>query len=115
MSQDSKNPQKSSNFVTPLKKEPVILFGQSVPGKVVTPEKPKAPPPPPATPPAPPVESHQAQVKVEVKAVTPPPTVTTPPAAPKPERPPHRTPKPDTIRKMPDLNRRAFSVDDEVE
>jgi hypothetical protein len=117
MSQDAKNPQKSSNFVTPLKKEPVVLFGQSVPGKLVEREKPKAPPPPSEMPPPPPpVEGVPPVGKVQdPKPVTPPPTVTPPPAALKPARPPHRTPKPESIRKMPDLNRRAFSVDDEVE
>jgi small subunit ribosomal protein S1 len=118
MSQDSNNPskQQSKNMVTPLKKEPVFSMSRPGTGNMITPQKPMAPRPPAApAPPPPPVEGHPGDVKVEEpKPVTPPPTVTTPPTT-KPERPPHRLPRPDVIRKMPDLNRRAFSMDEDVE
>jgi small subunit ribosomal protein S1 len=112
--QSPNEPQKSKNFVTPLKKEP-MLFGQKVPSKVVVPERPKAPekpkaPQPPASempPPPPPVEGVPAMTKVqEPRPFAPPPTVTA--------KPP-RAPRPEVIRKMPDLNRRAFAVEEDVE
>jgi len=40
----------NKNVVTPLKKEPVMLFGTSIPNKAIALEKPKAPPPPPGRP-----------------------------------------------------------------
>src|SRR5207302_9736181 len=93
------------NLVTPLKKAPA-LFGKSVPGNVAVPVKPKAPPAAEMPPPPPPVEGVPAIAKLdEPKPVTPPPTVAKPP----------RVPRPDVIRKMPDLNRRAFSVEEDVE
>jgi small subunit ribosomal protein S1 len=100
--------QSSKNFVTPLKREPMALFGQKVPGAAIAPEKPKAPPAP-TPPPAPstPIAPAPPAV-VETKPAA------APVAAPPAEKPP-RAPKPDVIRKMPTLNRRISASDEEIE
>jgi small subunit ribosomal protein S1 len=100
--------QASKNFVTPLKREPMALFGQKVPGAAIAPEKPKTPPTPPPPPPAP---SAPAPAAVEPKPAPAP--IATPPVA-TPEKP-TRAPRPDVIRKMPTLNRRITVSDEEVE
>jgi predicted RNA-binding protein with RPS1 domain len=132
---DQKKPA-SKNFVTPLKREPVALFGQKVPASALAPERPKAPPaptpPPPSTPPqstsaGTPPQSVRADVAAQnTSAGTPPQNVSesqskpapltfTPPSlSPASEKPP-RAPRPDVIRKMPILNRRITATDEEVE
>lgn len=100
----------NKNVVTPLKKEPVTLFGTSIPAKTIAEEKPKTAPPPPASAPVAPQPAPVAEApRVEEK----PASVFAPKpfaAKPKPEKVVDNT-----LRKFADLNRRQQLLDDEVE
>ncbi|MFT3878290.1 MAG: hypothetical protein QM703_01360 [Gemmatales bacterium] len=111
----------NKNVVTPLKKEPVMLFGTNIPSKAIAPEKPKAPPPPPPAPapvaPAAPV-AQAAPVAVAPKPVENPfPSLglKPAPAAAPAVRPAKVKVVDNTVRKFADLNRRQQVMDDEVE
>ncbi|MBL8821443.1 MAG: S1 RNA-binding domain-containing protein [Planctomycetia bacterium] len=96
------------NVVTPLKKEPVQLFGTSIPGKVIAKEKPPTPAPPPV---ATPVKVAEPVAPPPAIAETPKPVVAAKPSV---SAKPIRVVD-NTIRKFADLNRRQQILDDEVE
>lgn len=94
------------NVVTPLKKEPVQLFGTTIPGKVIAKEKP-------------PVPSPMETVTKTAEPVAPPPAISETPkpaalARPSVSARPAKVVD-NTIRKFADLNRRQQLLDDEIE
>lgn len=107
----------NKNVVTPLKKEPVMLFGTNIPNKAIAPEKPKAPQPPPPAPvtPAVPVAQTAPVAPKPAENLFPSlglkPAVTAAPAV----RPAKVKIVDNTVRKFADLNRRQQVMDDEVE
>ncbi len=111
----------NKNVVTPLKKEPVMLFGTNIPNKAIAPEKPKAAPPPPPAPapvaPASPVAAATPVVEAPKPVVNPFPSLGLKPAA--AAAPAARPAKvkvfDNSVRKFADLNRRQYVMDDEVE
>lgn len=106
----------NKNTVTPLKKEPVMLFGSSIPSKAIAPERPKPAPPAPVMAAAP-VAAPPPVAEAPKPAANPFPSLgLKPAAAPVPADRPARVKVVDnSIRKFADLNRRQQVMDDEVE